>query len=190
MQYPANRPRRVLFYHCVNQDLAYIAYSRHRLQNHGALWKARSFEPVNLGSVQGESSFLGVGSDLTHLSLPASCLFLLLDPWGSSGENFSEAADSIFPPQDLHFSPRPNSLHSMHLWSLVLAMSDTRPTDSVHELYSFRKAFRAFLWIWNPRLNLFFLKQPPERLPIRILQTGNLGPECLLCNLEPHHSGR
>ena len=176
MQYPANRPRRVLFYHCVNQDLADITHSGHCLQNHGALWKPRSLKPVNLGSVQGASSFLGVGSDLTHLSLPASCLFLRLDPWGSSGENFSEAADSIFPPQVLHFSPRPNSLHSMHLWSLVLAMIETSPIDSVHELYSFRNVFKAFLWILNPRLTLFVLKQPPEQLPIPTLQMGNLGP--------------
>lgn len=176
MQYPANRPRRVLFYHCVNQDLADIAHSGHRLQNHGVLWKPCPFKPVNLGSVQAASSFLGVGSDLTHFSLPASCLFLRLDPWGSSGENFSEAADSIFPPQVLHFSPSPNSLHSMHLWSLVLAMIETRPIDSVHELYSFRNAFKAFLWIWNPRLTLFVLKQPPEQLPIPTLQMGNLGP--------------
>ena len=176
MQYPANRPRRVLFYHCVNQYLADIAHSRHRLQNNGALWKPCPFKPVNLGPVQEASSFLGVGSDLTHLSLPASCLFLRLDPWGSSGENFSEAAASIFPPQVLHFSPRPNSLHSMHLWSLVLAMIETRPFDSVHELCSFRNAFKAVLWIWNPRLTLFVLKRPPEQLPRQTLQMGNLGP--------------
>ena len=176
MQYPANRPRRVLFYHCVNQYLADIAHSRHRLQNNGALLKPCPFKPVNLGPVQEASSFLGVGSDLTHLSLPASCLFLRLDPWGSSGENFSEAADSIFPPQVLHFSPRPNSLHSMHLWSLVLAMIETRPFDSVHELCSFRNAFKAFLSIWNPRLTLFVLKRPPEQLPRQTLQMGNLGP--------------
>ena len=176
MQYPANRPRRVLFYHRVNQYLADIAHSGHRLQNYGALWKPCPLKPVNLGSVQAASSFLGVGSDLTHLSLPASCLFLRLDPWGSSGENFSEAADSIFPPQVLHFSPSPNSLHSMHLWSLVLAMIETRPIDSVHELYSFRNVFKAFLWILNPRLTLFVLKQPPEQLPIPTLQMGNLGP--------------
>lgn len=176
MQYPANRPRRVLFYHRVNQYLADIAHSGHRFQNHRSLWKPCPFKPVNLGSVQAASSFLGVGSDLTHLSLPASCLFLRLDPWGSSGENFSEAADSIFPPQVLHFSPRPNSLHSMHLWSLVLAMIETGPIDSVHELYSFRNAFKAFLWIWNPLLSLFVLKRPPEQLPIPTLQMGSLGP--------------
>ena len=175
MQYPANRPRRVLFYHCVNQYLADIAHSGHRLQN---------MEPSGSPAPQASESWLcsssiilpGVGSDLTHLSLPASCLFLRLDPWGSSGENFSEAADSIFPPQVLHFSPRPNSLHTIHLWSLVLAMIETRPIDSVHELYSFRNGLKAFLWIWNPRLNLFVLKRPPEQLPIPTLQMGSLGP--------------
>jgi hypothetical protein len=84
---------------------------------------------VYFGSVQEASSFLGEGRDFTHSSLPASCLFLRLDPCGSSGENFREAAASILPPQVLHFSPSPNSLHFMHLWSLVLAMIEIKPTD-------------------------------------------------------------
>ena len=122
----------------IDDQLPDVSHSRYSLDDGAVLGEPLPLQPMQLRPIHSLSSFLDVGRDSTHSSLPASTLFLRLAPCGSSGEYFSGATATITPPHSAHSGPKPNALHALQRWSFVLAMISPmdEPLDGVHEVSS------------------------------------------------------
>ncbi len=65
----------------------------------------------------------GDGRESTQSSLPAFSLSLRLLPWGSSGEYFSGADETIISPHSLHLGPRPYKSHALQYCNFDLTIA-------------------------------------------------------------------
>ena len=128
MQNPCKSSRWMLLDQRVDDQLANIPYPGNCLQHGSVLGQTISYNPMDLGPVHSSSlsTFLVVGRDSSHSSLPTFMRFRRLAPCGSSGEYFIGDTATIAAPHFGHLVPRPYSSHEVHLCSLVLTILSNR----------------------------------------------------------------